>query len=101
MPVFSEDEIRRYFPNLKVVLYAAGSVQAFARPFLNSGIQVCSAAPANGVPVAEYTRPNPSANKGVFPQRPPAQKERLRPRQQPDPSQANTKVNNRACWAPG
>ena len=81
MPVFSEDEIRRYFPNLKVVLYAAGSVQAFARPFLNSSIQVCSAAPANGVPVAEYTLAQILlANKGYFPNARLAQKDTAKAR---------------------
>lgn len=51
----SEDEIRKYLPKLKCVFYAAGSVQAFARPFLNCGIKVFSAFAANAVPVIEYT----------------------------------------------
>lgn len=42
-------------PQLKVVFYAAGSVQSFARPFLQKGITVVSAWQANGVPVAEFT----------------------------------------------
>ena len=67
MPVFSEEEIRRVFPRLKCVFYAAGSVQAFARPFLNCGIKVFSAWAANGVPVAEYTVSQIIlANKGFF-----------------------------------
>ena len=41
-------------PKLKVVFYAAGSVQAFARPFLSRGIAVMSAWHANAAPVAEY-----------------------------------------------
>ena len=53
MPVFSEEEIGAYFPKLKAVLYAAGSVQAFARPFLNCGAEVFSAWAANAIPVAE------------------------------------------------
>lgn len=34
MPVLSEQDIEQYFPELKVVFYAVGSVQRFARPFL-------------------------------------------------------------------
>ena len=55
MPVFEKDEIREIFPNLEAVFYAAGSVQRFARPFLELGIPVFSAWAANGIPVAEYT----------------------------------------------
>lgn len=55
MPIFTEDEIKTYLPSLKAVFYAAGSVQDFARPFLNCGIKVFSAWAANAVPVAEYT----------------------------------------------
>ena len=51
----TEEQIAEYLPSLKAVFYAAGSVQAFARPFLNRGIQVFSAWAANAVPVAEYT----------------------------------------------
>ena len=67
MPVFEEEEIRRIFPNLKAVFYGAGSVQFFARPFLNCGIKVFSAWAANAVPVAEYTIAQIIlANKGFF-----------------------------------
>ena len=67
MPSFSEDEIRRFFPALKAVFYAAGSVQGFAREFLNCGIKVFSAWAANAVPVAEYTVSQIIlANKGYF-----------------------------------
>lgn len=55
MERFTEEEIKRYFPNLKCVFYAAGSVQGFAKEFLNCGIRVFSAWRANAVPVAEYT----------------------------------------------
>ncbi|MGI6280440.1 MAG: hydroxyacid dehydrogenase [Acutalibacteraceae bacterium] len=55
MANFSEEEIAEIFPALKCVFYAAGSVQYFARPFLNSGVKVFSAWAANAVPVAEYT----------------------------------------------
>ena len=55
MPAFTEEEIRTYLPALRCVFYAAGSVQAFARPFLRCGVRVFSAWAANAVPVAEYT----------------------------------------------
>ena len=43
MPVFTEEEIKEYLPSLKAVFYGAGSVQSFARPFLNLGIKIFSA----------------------------------------------------------
>ena len=55
MPQLTEDEIEEYLPSLKAVFYGAGSVQSFARPFLNKNIKVFSAWAANAVPVAEYT----------------------------------------------
>ncbi len=62
-----EQQIRRLFPSLEAVFYAAGSVQAFARPFLNCGIKVFSAWAANAVPVAEFTFAEIIlANKGYF-----------------------------------
>lgn len=67
MPVFTEEEIRAYLPQLKAVFYGAGTVQAFARPFLNCGVKVFSAWAANAVPVAEYTVAQIIlANKGFF-----------------------------------
>lgn len=67
MPTVTEEEIKRYLPSLKAVFYGAGSVQHFARPFLNCGIRVFSAWAANGVPVAEYTVAQILlANKGFF-----------------------------------
>ncbi|MBR6745052.1 MAG: hydroxyacid dehydrogenase [Clostridia bacterium] len=51
----TKEQILTYFPNLKSVFYAAGTVQAFARPFLELGISVHSAWKANGIPVAEVT----------------------------------------------
>ncbi len=67
MPKFSQAEINEYFPNLKIVFYGAGSVQAFARPFLNAGIRISSASWANAVPVAEYTLAQILlANKGFY-----------------------------------
>lgn len=67
MPVFTEDEIKAHFPHLSCVFYAAGSVQKFARPFLNCGVKVFSAWAANAVPVAEMTVAEiVLANKGYF-----------------------------------
>jgi phosphoglycerate dehydrogenase-like enzyme len=67
MPSLTEDEIAHYFPSLRAVFYGAGSVQGFARPFLNRGIAVYSAWAANGVPVAEFTVAQIIlANKGFF-----------------------------------
>lgn len=51
----AEEEIRKYLPSLKAVFYSAGTVQFFAKPFLNCGVKVFSAWAANAVPVAEYT----------------------------------------------
>lgn len=55
MIAFSEEEIGDVFPSLEAVFYAAGSVQGFARPFIESGVKVFSAWAANAVPVAQYT----------------------------------------------
>lgn len=67
MPDFSKEEIEQYMPNLKAVFYAAGTVQYFARPFLERGIKVFSAFAANAVPVAEFTFAQISlAAKGYF-----------------------------------
>lgn len=54
MPVMTDIEIADELPNLQAVFYGAGSVQAFARPFLQRGVAVFSAWAANAVPVAEY-----------------------------------------------
>ncbi len=67
MPTFTEEEIKSCLPSLKAVFYGAGTVQTFARPFLNCGIKVFSAWAANAVPVAEYTVAQIIlANKGFF-----------------------------------
>lgn len=67
MPQFTDEEIRGYMPGLKAVFYAAGTVQSFARPFLQNGVKISSAWNANGVPVAEYTLAQIIlANKGFF-----------------------------------
>lgn len=67
MPSLTVEELRTCFPALKAVFYAAGSVQYFARPFLDCGVKVFSAWAANAVPVAEYTVAQiVLANKGFF-----------------------------------
>lgn len=67
MPDFSEEEIKAFFPNLKAIFYAAGTVQTFARPFLKCGVKIFSAWAANAVPVAEYTVAQMIlANKGYY-----------------------------------
>ena len=67
MPEFTEEEIKNIFPSLKCIFYAAGTVQYFARPFLNTGVRIFSAWAANAVPVAEYTVAQIIlANKGFF-----------------------------------
>lgn len=67
MPIFEKEEIQTRFPSLKGVFYAAGTVQSFARPFLECGVKVYSAWAANAVPVAEYTVSQIIlANKGFF-----------------------------------
>lgn len=67
MPHFSDEEIKLFFPALECVFYAAGSVQGFAKEFIEAGIHVFSAWGANAVPVAEYTVAQIIlANKGFF-----------------------------------
>ncbi len=63
----SKEQIAKYLPKLRAVFYGAGSVQYFARPFIESNIEVFSAWAANAVPVAEYTVAQIIlANKGFF-----------------------------------
>jgi phosphoglycerate dehydrogenase-like enzyme len=67
MPALDEGRIEKYFPALKAVFYAAGSVQDFAVPFLSRRIRIFSAADANVVPVVEFTTAQIIlANKGFF-----------------------------------
>ncbi len=66
MPNLSPAQLDR-LKNLQMVFYAAGSVQSFAAPLLQRGIQVAAAWHANAVPVAEYTLAQILlANKGFF-----------------------------------
>lgn len=67
MPSFTIDEIDSHLPRLRALFYAAGSVQAFARPFLVRGVRVYSAWRENAVPVAEAAVSQILlANKGFF-----------------------------------
>lgn len=67
MPTFTEEEIKTCLPSLKCLFYGAGTVQKFARPFLNLGVKVFSAWAANAVPVAEMTVAEVIlANKGYY-----------------------------------
>jgi len=67
MQQYTAQEIQDCFPKLEAIYYAAGSVQGFAREFLEKGIRVHSAWAANAVPVAEYTVAQIIlANKGYF-----------------------------------
>ena len=63
----TEEELAALLPRLRAVFYAAGTVQAFARPFMARDVAVFSAWGANGVPVAEVTVAEIIlANKGLF-----------------------------------
>jgi phosphoglycerate dehydrogenase-like enzyme len=64
---FSDGQLSEYFPRLKLVLYGAGSVQGFARTFLNRGIRVVSGWAAMSIPVMEMASSLVLlANKGYF-----------------------------------
>ncbi len=54
MPELNQAQVER-FEALEAIFYAAGSVQRFARPFLENGVRVFSAWQANAIPVAEFT----------------------------------------------
>lgn len=67
MEILTKEEIGHYFPSLKILFYAAGSVQYFGRPFLERGIQLVSAWGAMAIPVAEFTIGQIiQANKGFY-----------------------------------
>jgi phosphoglycerate dehydrogenase-like enzyme len=55
MPRFDRPFIANYLPNVKALFYGAGSVQSFAREFLEENRIVISAWGANAIPVAEFT----------------------------------------------
>lgn len=67
MPKFSSGEVKQYFPSLKAIFYAAGTVKYFADPFLKAGIKIYASATENGIPVAEFVVGQVLlSNKGVF-----------------------------------
>ncbi len=67
MAMLTEEKVKRIFPSLKAVFYAAGTVKYFAEPFLKNGVKIFSAWGANAVPVAEITVSEIIlANKGFF-----------------------------------
>ena len=66
-PRLSEDQLEKFFPKLKAIFYGAGSVQHFARPFLNKGVRVISANEAISYGVVDFTAAQIFlANKGYF-----------------------------------
>ena len=67
MDHYTVEEIKEYFPSLRALFYAAGTVKDFAREFLEAGVKVFSAWGANAVPVAEYAVAQIIlANKGFY-----------------------------------
>lgn len=67
MVPFTARQLEEYFPRLRLLLYAAGSVQYFARPFLERGVMIASAREAMAQPVAQFTVGTIiMANKGAF-----------------------------------
>ena len=67
MPRLTAEQVKKYFPKLRAVFYAAGSVKYFAESFLINGIRVFSGWQANAVPVAETAVSQILlANKGFF-----------------------------------
>lgn len=67
MPILTEQEIRRAFPSLKAIFYAAGQTGYFSGPFKASGISVYDAQAENSIPVAEFVVAQILlANKGYY-----------------------------------
>ncbi len=55
MVTLNKEEVRDIFPNLKHIFYGAGSVQYFAKPFMDNQVLIHSAYLANAIPVAQFT----------------------------------------------
>lgn len=55
IPALTEDQVRTYFPNLKLLLYSAASVRYFAEGYLKAGVTVVTAAQAMADFVAQYS----------------------------------------------
>lgn len=61
------EQIKAYLPRLRAVFYSAGTVQYFAKPYIECGVKIFSAWSANSVPVAEIAASEIIlANKGFF-----------------------------------
>ncbi len=54
-PVLTKEQVQEYFPKLKLLLYAAGSVQYFARGYMDAGVTVVTANQAMADFVAQFT----------------------------------------------
>ena len=66
-PILDAEQVKTIFPSLKAIFYAAGSVQEFARPYMENGVRIVSAWAANAIPVAETAVAEIIlANKGIF-----------------------------------
>lgn len=67
MPELTVNEIKKFFPALKAVFYAAGTVKKFAKSFIQLGIDVYNADIINAIPVAEFAYAQIIlSNKGYF-----------------------------------
>ena len=67
MPILTKEQILQYFPSLKAVFYAAGTIKYFAQPYLELGIKVYNADQVNAIPVAEFAASEiVLANKGYY-----------------------------------
>ena len=67
MPEISRETIARYFPCLKAVFYAGGSIKRFAYPYFEQGVRIFATGEANAEPAAEFTLASILlANKGVY-----------------------------------
>lgn len=67
MPELTAEQLETYFPKLKLVLYGAASVQYFARPYLQRGVKITTAAASMAEYVAQFTYVQIlQANKGYY-----------------------------------
>ena len=55
MPGGGEIKLTEYFPSVKALFYAAGSIRYFANEYFEKGVVITSAFAANAIPVAEFT----------------------------------------------
>ena len=67
MPILDYDEIRTFLPNLECIFYAGGTIDYFAKPYKEMGINIISYEDVNAIPVSEFTLAQVLlANKGYF-----------------------------------